>query len=145
MGENQTTRKSVVRAQRHAEVAKIMEQAGCKTCGTYGTTASSKCQLSVVAIGRIDVSSRKRTRSRISRSRSRNPGSPMSCLWMLKPSGEYSYALIGHVVSDPPELPRGGLLADVMGFGKTFAMVGVICLICTCHVRCQRLRTAMRS
>ena len=53
MGENQTTRKSVVRAQRHAEVAKIMEQAGCKTCGTYGTTASSKCQLSVVAIGRM--------------------------------------------------------------------------------------------
>ena len=27
-----------------------MEQAGCKTCGTHATTASAKCQLSVVAI-----------------------------------------------------------------------------------------------
>lgn len=52
---------------------------------------------------------------------------PMSCFWKQLPKNSgYRHALTGAVVTDPPELPRGGLFADDMGLGKTWAMVALL-------------------
>ena len=53
-------------------------------------------------------------------------GSPNSCFWHRLHGGRYKHGLTGCVVAELSKLTCSGLLAGVVGFGKTLTMMALL-------------------